>query len=168
MPKARRQINNGLPERWRIKHGAYYYRVPPGEEEDWEGRQEYRLGATFDEAMETFQSVLLGCVPLDYVHDFLDREHILERSTVVPKSGIYFLIDGSEVVYVGQSRSIMSRVLKHSDKNFDRVTFLPVDERYLLLVEARYIQKFRPKYNEQCFGNGTIGLIGTEAEKESA
>lgn len=49
-PKKRTKDNLGLPPRWRHKHGAYYYRVPPGLESQWGGKKEYRLGSTLVEA----------------------------------------------------------------------------------------------------------------------
>jgi len=49
-PKRRNPENRALPERWRYKHGAYYYRVPPGLEDLWDGKKEFRLGQTQPEA----------------------------------------------------------------------------------------------------------------------
>ena len=43
-PYSRKPENKPLPERWRYKHGAYYYRVPPGSEKHWDGKTEFRLG----------------------------------------------------------------------------------------------------------------------------
>lgn len=54
MPKARRSENRPLPARWRYRHGAYTYRVPPGLESLWDGKREFRLGATLQEAYATF------------------------------------------------------------------------------------------------------------------
>lgn len=50
MPKPRKPENKGLPARWQFAHGAYYYRVPPGLEDLWEGKKRYRLGASLPEA----------------------------------------------------------------------------------------------------------------------
>lgn len=36
MPKPRLPGNKALPARWRLKHGAYFYRVPPGLEAQWD------------------------------------------------------------------------------------------------------------------------------------
>ena len=42
------------------------------------------------------------------------------------RSGIYFLCELGQVVYVGQSVSVGSRVSSHrNDKDFDRILFLP-------------------------------------------
>jgi hypothetical protein len=50
VPKPRRPENKGLPARWTNKHGAYYFRVPPGLESLWDGKQFFRLGKTLPEA----------------------------------------------------------------------------------------------------------------------
>lgn len=50
MPVARKPENKGLPTRWRFTHGAYYYRVPPGNEGGWDGKKLFRLGARLPEA----------------------------------------------------------------------------------------------------------------------
>lgn len=43
-----------LPPRWTINHGAYFYRVPPGHEAQWDGKKWFRLGATEGEAWRTW------------------------------------------------------------------------------------------------------------------
>jgi len=43
-----------LPTRWRFLNGAFYYRVPPGQEVNWDGKITFRLGKTFQEALEVF------------------------------------------------------------------------------------------------------------------
>lgn len=58
MPKPRKTENKGLPARWRLLHGAYYYRVPLGMESQWEGKQLYRLGKTLPEAYKVWADKL--------------------------------------------------------------------------------------------------------------
>lgn len=63
--------------------------------------------------------------------------------------GVYILMQGSEVVYVGQSINPSARLAKHSqDKVFDRAYLIPTND--LLAVEAKYINMFKPRYNKQC------------------
>jgi len=50
MPKNRKKENIGLPARWRLVHGAYYFQVPPGLEDLWDGKKMFRLGKTMPEA----------------------------------------------------------------------------------------------------------------------
>lgn len=54
MPRTRRPENRGLPRRWQLEHGAYYYRVPPGFEHLWDGKKRFPLGRTLSEAHATF------------------------------------------------------------------------------------------------------------------
>ena len=58
MPKPRKPENKGLPARWQFAHGAYYYRVPPGLEDLWEGKKRYRLGASLPEAYKEWATRL--------------------------------------------------------------------------------------------------------------
>lgn len=52
--KKRRDENTSLPKRWRWKHGAIYYRVPAGTEDQWDGKKEFRLGRDMVEAFQTW------------------------------------------------------------------------------------------------------------------
>jgi hypothetical protein len=63
--------------------------------------------------------------------------------------GIYFLCLGSEVVYVGQSIVVPSRVLSHrKEKECDRALFLRTPESDLNEVERRFIELLNPKLNK--------------------
>lgn len=78
--------------------------------------------------------------------DVLARSH--PRDRVVP--GIYFLIDGNEVVYVGQSMNLPMRIHQHrlkDEKKFDRFTVYPCDKALLDRLEGHYIARFSPRYN---------------------
>lgn len=61
--------------------------------------------------------------------------------------GVYFLLDGDEVVYVGQSVSVYSRILQHTDKLFDRYAFVPCAVDALDRLESLYIHFLRPRLN---------------------
>lgn len=50
MPKARKPQNRGLPARWCLRHGAYYFQVPPGLEQYWDGKKLFRLGSSLPAA----------------------------------------------------------------------------------------------------------------------
>lgn len=58
MGRGRNKENQGLPERWQLTHGAYYYRVPPGLEAHWDGKRRFRLGNKLNEAYEVWASRL--------------------------------------------------------------------------------------------------------------
>lgn len=80
MPVKRNKENEGLPARWKLQHGAYYYRVPPGLEALWDGKQMFRLGKTLPEAYKTWADRLGGADRARTVGQLLDR-YLLE---VVP------------------------------------------------------------------------------------
>jgi len=74
--------------------------------------------------------------------------------------GIYFLCDGPDVVYVGQSVMVVGRIATHiaeGKKKFDlhRVFYIPCPPENLLAVESMFIQQLKPKYNGGMFGPPT-------------
>lgn len=85
-----------------------------------------------------------------------------------PVPGVYFLLDGAEVVYVGQSRDIEQRVRGHCKRSlgyqladdavvgggcanrrmqFESAYYIEVDVEMLTEIERRCIDLFKPKYN---------------------
>jgi len=54
MARRRNKEHQGLPARWRWKDGAYRYLVPKGQEDQWDGKTEFRLGGTLSEAYITY------------------------------------------------------------------------------------------------------------------
>lgn len=50
MPRKRNPKNAGLPARWTLHHGAYYYCVPPGAEDHWDGKKRFKLGRSLPDA----------------------------------------------------------------------------------------------------------------------
>jgi integrase len=65
-------------------HGAIYYRVPPGQEQHWEGKKQFRLGDTLEMALEEYLKRVKrdDGKPLVYVHQLLDRY----AREVIPKA----------------------------------------------------------------------------------
>lgn len=64
-------------------------------------------------------------------------------------SGIYFLCRNSQVVYVGQSEKIASRVVGHcTDKEFDFAYCLRLPKGDLDYLESSFIGAIRPEYNK--------------------
>ncbi|MCE5247911.1 hypothetical protein LLG88_13440 [bacterium] len=78
--------------------------------------------------------------------------NLIEVPAVYLPPGVYFLCSGQEVVYVGQSVSVVSRVVTHraGGKRFDRAYFIPIPESELDTVEAFFIKHLNPALN----GNG--------------
>ncbi|MES2149295.1 MAG: tyrosine-type recombinase/integrase [Pseudomonadota bacterium] len=73
MPRERKKENKGLPLRWRINHGAYYYQVPVGSEGAWDGKRMFRLGSTLPEAYKAWADRLGVIDDAKTVADLLDR-----------------------------------------------------------------------------------------------
>lgn len=73
---------------------------------------------------------------------YAEREHI---------AGIYFLFDKDELVYIGQSYSVLERVKTHKDtrvKIFDSFAYVKVsDYAERLMRERQLIKTYSPKYN---------------------
>jgi hypothetical protein len=64
------------------------------------------------------------------------------------KCYIYFLIQGDQVVYVGQTSVGLSRPFSHSDKEYDWIKVMPCESERLDEIEDFYICKYKPKYNK--------------------
>lgn len=66
--------------------------------------------------------------------------------------GVYVLLDGEEVVYVGQSGTMATRIENHIQgglKIFDRFAIIPCSPADLTVTEAAYIRKYQPRYNRK-------------------
>jgi integrase len=72
-PRKRNKENGGLPNRWRHYHGAYYYRVPAGQEAQWDGKKQFRLGSNLSEAYRVWADRLEHVKSARTVADLLDR-----------------------------------------------------------------------------------------------
>lgn len=75
-----------------------------------------------------------------------------QKAQVLPiKSGyyIYFLFDDSEIVYVGQTSALLSRIQTHLDLNkiFSYISIIEAQRKELTELEQFYIYAFNPKYN---------------------
>jgi len=64
--------------------------------------------------------------------------------------GIYFLYDDKEIVYIGQSINVESRIQSHlqdGKKHFNKAYFIPFRRTKLDGAEEAFVRMFRPKYN---------------------
>lgn len=73
MPRARKKENLGLPLRWKLHHGAYYYLVPPGLEGAWDGKKKFRLGSTLPEAYKVWADRVGRLDKIRNVNQLLDQ-----------------------------------------------------------------------------------------------
>lgn len=83
--------------------------------------------------------------------NLLEAEDILDVAEPIRKKcGVYFLIAGGEIVYVGQSTDVDSRVRQHAlDKDFESYHYIEVDQENLNYVESFYIIKLKPILNKK-------------------
>lgn len=87
-PKPRRSENKGLPSGWRLKHGAYYYRVPAQLRELWDRKTEFRLGKTLSEAYSAWASRLELYADAKTMAELLDRYALEVIPQKAPKTQI--------------------------------------------------------------------------------
>lgn len=89
----------------------------------------------------------------------LTEEEIAAGRMELPcASGVYFLLSGERVVYVGQSVAVFKRVLEHmATKRFDGFAYVPCDPENLNVLESLYIHALRPILNGKSAG-GRVGM----------
>ena len=79
---------------------------------------------------------VLGCLP--------GVTKLVQREDPV----VYFLVLGTQVVYVGQTVNLASRLLGHADKVYDSVFYIRCRMEERLAREAEYISFFNPPLNQ--------------------
>jgi hypothetical protein len=64
--------------------------------------------------------------------------------------GVYLLKWKGEVVYVGMTKSLFTRMEKHirGDYKFDEITFIRTSQKDAGLLESELIGRYLPKYNQ--------------------
>lgn len=89
------------------------------------------------------------------------RFSLVPQSDLIKKSlsygdacGVYFLIKDNEIVYIGQSINIASRITQHRDKEFDSVSYVACHRSELDVLESLYILAYKPPLNGVAGGNG--------------
>lgn len=97
-------------------------------------------------------------IKMNLLSDTLTGKYMLDVSEIVAKSapfkskcGVYFLIQDDQVVYVGQSVSVETRIRNHANnkyeiKVFDRYAYIPCEKQQLDVLESLYIHALNPKY----------------------
>lgn len=93
----------------------------------------------------------------DTVHGIRDRRGLLEAQHIAGEAmlydavtGVYFLLQDDEIVYVGRSTDALRRLSQHrieGAKTFNRVYLIQCAAVEMARLEEMYIDKFRPKYN---------------------
>ena len=79
---------------------------------------------------------------------FLLKKMIL-ATDIRPSSGVYFLIHGDSVVYVGKSSNVIARMGGHKHKQYDRAIMIHESDGQIIdALERTFIALFKPKYNK--------------------
>lgn len=145
MARKRNKENRGLPSRWRLYHGAYYYSVPIGLESAWDGKTQFRLGKTLSEAYREWSRRLESAQDTRTIADLLDR-YALE---VVPENAV-------------SSRATINLFLKELRKFFGDMPLLAMKPKHVY----QYIEKRRVKVKDPVTGKMKGGLTVAQREIE--
>ena len=99
--------------------------------------------------------------PISIPHELTNHNGDLYEYSIIP-SCVYFLIDAGQIVYVGQSTNLASRLITHRNvKEFNRILYMPIENNRLDEVERFFIETLEPKYNaEQFISNKTYRYKG--------
>lgn len=140
MPKPRKQENRGLPTRWRIMHGAFYYRVPPGMEASWDGKKQFRLGKTLPDAYRVWADRIATLDDAKTIGELLDRYAL----QVVPKKEI--TTQTHNAVAIKKLRSVLGGMPLLSIK--PRHIYQYVDKRVAKTAAKREIEVLSHAYTK--------------------
>lgn len=86
MARKRNIENRGLPARWQFKHGAYFFRVPPGLESMWDDKTTFRLGKTLPESYRVWSARIDAQDKANNIGQLLERYLIEVVPTKAPKT----------------------------------------------------------------------------------
>lgn len=111
-------------------------------------------------------------VPIDWLmhyasaFHFSDAEIWAARTTasMPTASGVYFLFDGEECIYIGETNSFCHRALQHK-RNLVRWTshaYFEAPKMHAPEVEAYYIRRIRPAFNSSYPG---LSIYSSMVEK---
>lgn len=84
--RSRNKENAGTPARWRTVHGAWYYRVPPGQEAQWDNKKQFRLGGDLNEAYATWSKRLGSTQQIMTIGQLLERYYREVSSQKAPQT----------------------------------------------------------------------------------
>lgn len=150
-------LRRGLPKNLYERNGYYSYKDPELKVELGLGRDRKAAidAATARNALcivnKTRKKVSIAKAKLDD-RGLVDRDFIVNNATKQEiQCGIYFLIKGGEIVYIGKSIDCASRLISHRmGRNgwFDAYFVIPAEIERLDGLEAAYIAKFNPPVNK--------------------
>lgn len=143
--KIRDKCNRGLPTRWRLVHGAYYYQVPARAELAWDGKKLFRLGKTLSEAYKEWAKRLESANDARTIADLLDRYAL----QVIPEKAVSSR--ATNLIFVRQLREV-----------FGSMPILSIKPKHVY----QYIDKRRVKTKDPETGKLRGGLTVAQREIE--
>ena len=86
-------------------------------------------------------------------HEEIEKLHASSNKLEGNCSGIYFLFDGQELVYVGKGWNCLLRIAEHtrkdSDKKFTSWNYMYIEnDRERNELERALIRTYKPKFNK--------------------
>jgi hypothetical protein len=122
--------------------------------EKWAETIEGRLRAKHEHELAAAHTMLATLVPKRMLAAMAAIPHtqreILEAAVPARSlSGVYFLIHKDEVVYVGQSVDVLSRISRHrrEGREFDSYSYMVCEPERMNELEALYITALMPWLN---------------------
>ena len=160
--------DSGYAPHWRIDNGPPLFRI--GEVKDW-------LSQNILERIngKPLPQAVVVTVAKERINDY---QNVPEQLRQIPglfdisgemrRSGIYFLCQDNELLYVGQSVSVSARISSHHHEGkFNRVIFMPWPPDDLNSVEGALIRALRPPLNGQTVNGKVRGPTSTRGDEET-
>lgn len=90
----------------------------------------------------------LNAVKEDLVYEIFESPCVQDMTEFLTKPSVYLLCRDFEIVYVGQSRCLSSRIKAHRKNfEFDSVFSFLVDESNVNSIESVLIMTLKPEHN---------------------
>jgi hypothetical protein len=82
-------------------------------------------------------------------HIMIDRDEVSASPNGAPEGGVYLLLIAGQVVYVGRSVDLLSRLAEHrrSGRPFDETRVIPCDLERSIWLERELIRTLDPEQN---------------------
>jgi hypothetical protein len=100
---------------------------------------------------------LVSLATRDRGHKYSDKQKRAAAYPLIPgpksngapaKPGVYFIWEGDEIIYIGQSINLFQRLWNHNHKGLNRrYSWIHFSENELVYAESFYIGICRPKLN---------------------
>lgn len=150
-PKA---VNTGKKLRYRKDEVLRFIaRLPRADAAEIQAQKDQELVGKFHDR-DTPTAPIIADVPTLPEKLWFIKGKLCEYSADFVRPCVYFLMRGSECVYVGQTTNLPVRVSAHRRgtkhtpvKDFDRVFFVYVEAKDLNEVESDFIKRLKPIYN---------------------